>query len=506
MSTGAHPHDEPEHDPAAKPRRRRLAAVSVAAAVVLAAGGTYFAQAVVGGDDTSSDAPAAQDSDGPAPLTLDGYGGAAKESEGDKKSPPSYALTGDAGKAPDEAPVYRTTKVEESTVAKLASALGMKAKPVKQGETWVVSEGRDGTGPALRVSGTAKGQQGQWSFSRHSPGASAKCGKLPQPDKPPRCPSFEGGVGTGPDTPVSSDDVPTRDGAAGERAGGQDPVSEREAKRTAGPVLRVLGLEQAELDASATTGALRTVKAQPALDGLAVQGWDTRLTVGAGGDLVRGNGALAPLAKGATYPVLGAQETLKELNKHRPIHTEIHCVKEPCEGGKKSGPTKVSRASFILAAHTSQGKRVLVPSWSFELGGDKSVSYPALAPRHLEKDTGKPSDGSGSSGDSRPGGGSSGSVDPSKPAKPAPPGNSVESYGASDRTLTVHFWGGVCSDYSVKAKETAERVRITIEEKEHEPGAPCIKIAKAMSDKVTLDKPVGERTVVDEDGKKLSER
>lgn len=500
MSTGAHNHDE--HEPAARPRRRRLAAVSVAA-VVLAAGGTYFAQAVVGGGDASSDAPAARYSDDPAPLPLDGYGGAAKESE---KSPPSYALTGDAGKAPNKAPVYRTTKVRQSTVAKLASALGVRAKPVKQGETWVVSEGRDGTGPALRVSGTAKGQQGQWSFSRHATASSAKCGKLPQPDKPPRCPSLEGDVGAGPDAPVTSDDAAARGGAVGERAGGQDPVSEREAKRSAGPVLRVLGLERAELDASTTTGALRTVKAQPELDGLSVQGWDTRLTVGADGALVRGHGALAPLAKGATYPVLSAQETLKQLNKHRPIHTEIHCVKEPCEGGRKSGPTKVSQASFVLAAHTSQGKRVLVPSWSFEFSADRSVSYPALAPRHLAKDSGKPSDGSGSGGDSRPGGGSSGSADPSESAKPAPPGTSVEPYGAGDRTLTVHFWGGVCSDYTVKAKETAERVRVTVTEQKHKPGAPCIQIAKAMSDKVTLDKPVGERTVVDEDGKELRER
>ena len=504
MSTGAHTHDEPEHEPATKPRRRRVAAVSVAAAVVLAAGGTYFAQSVAGSGDAPSDVPAAVDRDDPAPLPLDGYGGAAKKGEGDEKSPPSYALTGDSGKAPDEAPVYRTTKVKASTVTKLASALGVRAKPVKQGETWVVSEGRDGTGPALRVSGTAKGQQGQWSFSRHSPASSAKCGKLPQPDKPPRCPSLEGDVGAGPDAPVSSDGAPAKDGVIGERAGGQDPVSEREAKRSVGPVLRVLGLQQAELDASTTTGALRTVKAQPELDGLSVQGWDTRLTVGADGDLVRGHGALAPLAKSATYPVLSAQETLKQLNKHRPFRTEIHCVKEPCEGGGKSGPTKVSRASFVLAAHTSQGKRVLVPSWSFEFGADRSVNYPALAPRHLAKDTGKPSDGSGSSGDSRPGGG--GSVDPSEPAKPAPPGNSVESYGSGDRTLTVHFWGGVCSDYTVQAKETAERVRIMVTEKEHKPGAPCIKIAKAMSDKVTLDKPVGERTVVDEDGKKLRER
>ncbi|MCK1796293.1 hypothetical protein MTQ01_09805 [Streptomyces sp. XM4193] len=488
MSTEAHTHGEDERDGAQKPRRRRLAAVSVAAAVVLAAGGTYFAQAQVGSDN-SSDAPAAQREDDPEPLKLDGHG---TTGEPDKSNPPSYELTGDSDSGPDRAPVYRPAKVDEKSVTDLARELGAKGEPDKRGETWVVGKGR--SGPALRVSGTSEGRQGQWSFSRYSPGAEPRCGKLPQPDKPPRCPS----TGAGPDTPVGSE---PGDAGGDERSEGQKPVSERAARKAAEPVLRVLGLEKAELDSSTTHGALRTVTARPTLDGLAVEGWDTRLTIGSDGKLVRGHGALAPLTEGAEYPVLDAEQTLAELNRHRPVHhAEIQCVKEPCEG-PKGGPAKVVDASFVLAAYSSQGKRVLVPSWSFELGAGKSVSHPAVEPEFLAKDSRTDGTSGNAGSGSQPGHPGTG-----KPTDPAPPGEGVEPYRSGDRELTVHFWGGACSDYGVKAEESGERVRITVTEKPRDPGGVCIKIAKAMEETVKLDAPVGDRDVVDEKGKELPRR
>ncbi|MBU7599489.1 hypothetical protein JGS22_018150 [Streptomyces sp. P38-E01] len=490
MSAESHTHGEAERDHADKPRRRRLAAVSVAAAVVLAAGGTYFAQAQVGSD-SSSGAPSAQREDDPEPLELDGHGGAG---EPGKSAAPSYELTGDSDRGPARAPVYRTAKVDEKSVIDLARELGAEGEPDKRGETWVVGEGR--SGPALRVSGTSEGRQGQWSFSRYSPGAEPRCGKLPQPDKPPRCPS----TAAGPDTPAGSEPTPG-DGTAAERPAGQEPVSEREARKSAEPVLRVLGLEKAELDSSTTQGALRTVKARPALGGLAVEGWDTRLTIGSDGKLVRGHGALAPLTKGSEYPVLDADRTLAELNRHRPVHhPDIQCIKEPCEG-PKGGPAKVLDASFVLAAHSAQGKRVLVPSWSFELGAGKSVSHPAIDPEFLAKESRKDGTSGNAGSGSQPGRPGS-----EQPADPSPPGESVEPYRSGDRELTVHFWGGACSDYTVKAEESGERVRITVVEKPRDPGGVCIKVAKAMEETVTLDAPVGDRAVVDEKGKELPRR
>lgn len=483
-------------------------AISVAAAVVLAGGGTYLGQSLLGGSDAPRDSASPAD-DGradPKPLRLDGHGASA---ESDSGSGDSYQLTGKAPDGPDAAPVYRAGKVEKTSVTALAKTLGLQAKPRQQNKAWLVSDGTDGMGPALRVSGTEEGQRGQWSYSRHSPGADTKCGKIPQPDKPPKCPSAGGAVAADePSGTASSDGSANSSTDAAETNDGRDPISQQGAKEAAAPALRSLGLAEAELDASATNGALRTVTAQPKLNGLPVRGWDTTVTVDTSGEVVRGHGALAPLTKRADYPVLGAKETLAQLNENRPVPGGIQCVKEPCESGDgaESGdagrPIDASDPVFQLAAHSSDGKRVLVPSWRFDVGDGKAVSYPALEPRHLapaEKSSGNSGGDPGSPSTSAPG-------DPGGTTKPTPPGTGIDSYESADRTLTVHFWGGVCSDYTAKAKETADTVRITIEEEEKEPGGVCIKIAKSMSTKVTLDEPVGDRIIVDEDGKQLERR
>lgn len=496
QSGGSH-RDSGQPGPA-KPHQRRLVTFSVAAAVLLAGGGTYLGQSLLGGSDASRGSTGTAEGTGPAPepLRLDGHGLSARSESG---SQDSYRLAGKAPKGPATAPVYRAGKVEKSSVTKLAKALGLTGTPRQQNKTWLVREGTDTMGPVLRVSGTEHGQRGQWSFSKHSTGTDPRCGKIPQPDKPPKCPStaVEGEA----NKPSLRGSSPSVEGGAGEAADGQEPVSQKRAKEAAAPVLRSLGLSHARVDATATTGALRTVKAQPQLNGLPVQGWDTSVSVNTGGEVVRGHGALAQLAKSADYPVLGARETLAQLNENRPARGEIQCLKEPCESGDDADPVKVSNPVFQLAAHSSEGKRVLVPSWSFELGEGRAVSYPALEPRHLESAE-EPSKGSG------PGGGADLS-EPDSPGgtpQPAPGGNGVESYAPEDRTLRVHFWGGVCSDYSATAKETAETVRITLHAQAREPGEVCVKIAKAMSVKVTLEDPVGERKVVDEEGKRLEQR
>lgn len=510
MSSDTHTHDEPGHggdgpgEPgrSVRPHRRRLVATSVAAAVLLAGGGTYLGQSLLGDGESSQNSAAPADED-PAPLRLDGQGSTSETRSG---SSASYQLAGEAPDGPDSAPVYRTGQVDKAAVAKLAKTLGLDGKPRQQSRAWVVSEGTDRTGPALRVSGTEEGQRGQWSFSAHSPGVDPKCGKMPQPDKPPKCPAFgDRSTGNGSAGAASSHQTT----GAATRQGAQSPVSEERAKEAAAPVLRSVGLEEAELDAKATTGALRTVKAQPQLDGLSIRGWDTTVTVGSDGEIVRGHGALAPLRKGSDYPLLGAEETLAQLNKNPPPHPDIQCVKEPCESGDDSGPIEVRDPVLELAAHSSDGKRVFVPSWRFELGdknasgNTKTVSYPALEPRHMAPAE-DPSNGADGGTGSEPG-----TPDPSDKdgsAKPVPPGNGVEPYSPEDRTLTVHFWGGVCSDYTVVAKETASTVKITIKEEEKEPGGVCIKIAKSMSEEVSLDKPVGDRDIVDQDGKELKKR
>ncbi|MBB1244865.1 hypothetical protein GL263_15015 [Streptomyces durbertensis] len=531
MSTGT-----PAGETSARPRRRRLTAVSVAAAVVLAGGGTYLLQSTFDGNRTGTASD--EERRAPEPLVLDGHGSAedAARTNGDA---PDLRLAGPATRAPERAPVYRAGSVPRAAVERLADALGVSAEPARQGDGWLVTEGRDGTGPSLRVRATGAGERGQWNFTATGPAVGPGCGKLPGaepggkpgvgpgPGKPPRCPMpHEGGVlpdapvapdsGPGsPDGTVSSDDTVSSDGvvssdgdtpvdspalpAPGADDGGE-PVSEQRAKKAAAPVLRALDLEKAELDASATTGALRTVVAKPKLDGLPVRGWDTALTVDATGTVVAGHGSLAPLEAGPSYPVLDAKRTLSELNRTRASGaTEPHCVQEPCEApAEKRAGGEVRRAVFGLAAHSSEGRPVLVPSWHFELAGGGAVTHPAVDPKHLAP----ANDASRGPSGAEPG--QPGSVDPADPVPHA--GEFVEPYRPGDRRLTVHFWGGVCSDYSAKAVESAERVRIVIKEREHQPGGVCIKIAKEMKLDVELEKPVGEREVVDGRGEPLPQR
>lgn len=67
----------------------------------------------------------------------------------------------------------------------------------------------------------------------------------------------------------------------------------------------------------------------------------------------------------------------------------------------------------------------------------------------------------------------------------------------SGRTLALTFWGGVCSDYAAKASESGTSVSVRIVETNPDPGRVCIAIAKEITAKVTLDKPLGDRKVVD---------
>ncbi|MBB1253695.1 hypothetical protein H3146_09990 [Streptomyces sp. OF3] len=522
MSTGT-----PAEETSAGPRRRRLTAVSVAAAVVLAGGGTYLLQSAFDGPRTGAASDEGQRT--PDPLVLDGHGQAeeAARTNGDAGDRADLRFTGPAPRAPERAPVYRAGAVQRAAVERLAEALGVSAEPRRQDDGWLVTEGRDGTGPSLRVRGTGAGERGQWTFTATGPAVGPGCGKLPGaepggepgiapgPGKPPRCPMLHDG-GVLPEAPVapdsrpgSPDDAVSSDGDApvdaparpAPGADGGEPVSEERAKKAAAPVLRALDLEKAALDASATTGALRTVIARPKLDGLPVRGWDTSLTVDATGAVVAGNGSLAPLEAGPSYPVLDAKRTLAELNRTRSSGaTGPHCVREPCEApAEKRADGEVRRAVFGLASHSSEGRPVLVPSWRFELADGGAVIHPAVDPKYLApaKDASR---GPSGAEPGRPG-----SVDPADPALPHA-GEFVEPYRPGDRRLTVHFWGGACSDYSAKAVESADRVRIVIKEREHQPGGVCIKIAKEMRLEVELAKPVGEREVVDGRGEPLPQR
>lgn len=464
----------PDDDHPQPRRRSRLAVVSVAAAVLVAGGGSaYWASTAANGG--GSQGSAGRDGS-PQPLALDAYAAPAGSDghdgiavgEPDPHGGGRYVVGGKLPDGPDEAPVYRAdAKVTKADVERLAKALDVSGSPRDDHGDWKVGGTKDGGGPVLRVD--QKGP-GNWSYSRfgtpggdtcvHPPGAGPKAQKTEKADK--SCPTYREG-----------DD---KSGKAG-KSGDDKAVSEEKAKRTAEPVLKALGLTESKLDASGRYGAVRMVNADPVLDKLPTQGWTTSLQVGADGRLTGGNGALSTPKEGDSYPLISAEQALKKLNATAP--------QSGPDGAKK---VTVKSVTFGLAAHSVDGQRALVPSWIFKTeptganGVEATLPYPAVKPEFIKK---KAAPGQGK-----------------KHSEPGTPGrgsktDDITSYSADGKTLTLRFWGGVCNTYSVSADETAKRVTVEIKSKPKRPGQACILMAKEMTKKVTLDKALDGREVVD---------
>ncbi|MET9521772.1 hypothetical protein [Streptomyces coeruleorubidus] len=446
---------------------------SVAAAVLLiGGGGAWLAANASGRSDggATSGAPAGDDT--PPPLALDGYsestsGGGNGFAPGEPNPyGATYRLGGPLPDGPGEAPVYRAQGgVTEEDVARLAKALGVEGAPVAQGEAWKVGAGQDGSGPSLQVNRQAPGA---WTFSRYAPG---------------------------------TDNCKGTDACTAPQHGGS-PVSEAEAEKAAAPVLKALGQDDAKLDASQVMGAQRVVNAAPEVGGLPTHGWTTGVTVGSDGEVVGGSGQLKTPVKGDTYPVVGAEKALELMEQRpagdhrmgtggcaRPVPLKDR-LEQPCESSASGAPEKdavtVRDAVFGLASHFVDGRQALVPSWLFEVTapGAKdpfTVTYPAVDPKYLASPTpSEPSD---------------------KPTSaPEPRDVKVDGYRAEGSELTVTFTGGVCSDYDVKATESGDEVKVTVTSTPW-PDKVCIMIAKQFQKTVQLDEPLGDRAVVNSDGK-----
>ncbi|WP_432097534.1 hypothetical protein [Streptomyces sp. bgisy100] len=511
----------PENRASDNPRQRRstLVAVSVAAAVLLAGGGGAYWASTAGDGGGGQGTPAAGQGD-PPPLKLDGYGQSAKH-EGPAGIAPGepdpsgneYRAEGRLPEAPGSAHVYRAQgEVTREQAEKLAKALDVPGAPRLDAGTWKFGT-PDTAGPTLDINSKAPGT---WTYVRY--GTTTDCAEPGPKDGP------DGKKGASPRCAAPGEAPAPKD----DKDKGSGPVSEEKAKKAVGPALKGIGLSDAKLDAGQTVGALRMVNAEPKYDGLPTYGWQTGLQVGADGQVVGGSGHLTRMTKGADYPVLSAQEALKRLNAmggggkvgiagcasavphdgsmgieggEKP--GEENC---PPAGGKRPtdrGPLTVRDATFGLAIHYVDGKQALVPSWMFEVEqpGTKTpddsytVTHPAVQPKYL----------AGSSSDDGP------TAKPEKPGKPGKAGSGtqadIESYSADGRTLTLKFWGGVCHTYTASVNTSDGSVQAEIRGEEKNPGEKCIKIAKQYEKKVQLDKPLGERKVVDaSDGKTVAKK
>ncbi|MFF3260855.1 hypothetical protein ACFYWO_16985 [Streptomyces sp. NPDC002932] len=478
--------ERPDNDETGPRRRSPLAVASVAAAVLLAGGGGAYWAA------TAADSGNVEENGGlgagePPPLSLDERTGgpATTPSSPTSSAPPRGIAPGEpdphggrlvyraAGALPDgpaKAAVRRTSgTVSAAEVTRLAKALDLKGIPQAEGTSWKVGSDGDGSGPVLRV---GKQAPGTWTFARHGSGGTDNCGQ--------KATCSGGHVAPG---------------------GSGSPVSEKAAMAAAAPVLKATGQDAAALDARQLMGSARVVNADPVVDGLPTYGWATGVQVGTDGEVIGGGGQLKGLEKGAEYPVIGAADALKQLNAAQPSDGRKNiggcATVAPLSGDKKpSGkscgtrtgaepPTTtvtVDKAVFGLAAQYVDGKQLLVPSWIFTVrpaagGTGNTVSQVAVDPAYLTKNapSEKTPDGGGTT----------------------PAGGTVQSYSADGRTLSVTFWGGVCSTYSASAKEDGDTVRVTVTESKPDPEKMCVKIAKKLTRTVTLDQPLGDRKVVD---------
>ncbi|WAL95062.1 hypothetical protein [Streptomyces sp. Je 1-369] len=490
-------------------RRSRLAVASVAATVLLVGGGgAYFAaSASGGGGNGGGDGAPAGDGGNPPPLALDGY--PAADRQGDSKSGTGgtgdspgiapgepdpngarYRATTKLPEGPESASVYHARgEVTAAEVSKLAKALGVEGTPTSQDGTWKVGHSNDGSGPSLQVN---KEAPGTWTYAGHGTGGTDNCSRGKPCSKSSVAPNGETG----------------------------DAVGEQAAKDAAAPVLKALGQDDAKLDATQLMGAVRVVNADPKVDGLPTYGWSTGIQVGAGGEVVGGSGQLKAPEKGAKYPVISAQKTLDQLNAAggggrvgiggcaTPVpHADDETKNEggsgpkqaPCKPSSEAAkpqPVSVSGATFGLATHFVDGKQTLVPSWLFDVkpqGAQDTftVTHPAVAPEYLTSPstpgTPTPTKQPGDKGDGSDQGGTG--TDKTR----------LTSYSADGKSLTVHFWGSACSEYAASAQEDGDRVKVAVKET-GKTGDVCIMMAKDLKKKVTLDKPLGDREVVDSAG------
>ncbi|MFF1278910.1 hypothetical protein ACFVZC_37025 [Streptomyces marokkonensis] len=476
---GGHPADgpRPEEEPAEGPARRRspVLIASVAAAVLLVGGGGAYLAAGAGGGSGGGTTPGVNGDATPPPLTLDGYSEDAANGIAPGEPNPygaTYRADGPLPDGPGSAPVHHVRgQVTQQQVVTLAKALGLDGKPVAEGGSWLIG-GQDGSGPTLRVDREAPGS---WTYSRNTPGTDnckgATCG-------PPS-------------------------------GGGGPVVSEAAAKKAAAPVLKAAGQDDAKLDASQIMGGRRVVNADPEIGGLPTYGWTTGVVVGAGGEVVGGNGRLAEPVKGDVYPTVSAGKALDLMNAAPGTGRDagIGGCASPVPLDEEQGGTScgtpgtspqqdtltVEKAVFGLAAHSVDGRPALVPSWLFEVvppnaRGTLTVTHPAVDPRYIA------------------------SASPSGEASPAPSGPGdrptaapstrevdVEGYTAEGDELTVTFTGGVCADYRATASEKGGEVTVRVTETPW-PDKVCILIAKQYQQTVRLDAPLGGREVVDADG------
>ncbi|MFE9247627.1 hypothetical protein [Streptomyces sp. NPDC007088] len=452
-----------------------MVTLSVVGVVLLAGAGTAAVLTARHDGADADGARAGRTATGPAspgaasapPLTLDAAGGPVPSggSAGIAPGEPDpngvrYRARGPLPEGPASAPVYRSSgAVARADVLRLAKALGVEGAPRAEGGEWRIGPANDGSGQALRVSRQAPGG---WTYlARRGPGGD-NC-----PRAKPCSPS--------PGSP------------------GGTPVSTARARAVAAPVLKALGEDSARTTAQRLRGAVREVEADPVVGGLPTRGWSTLLQVSPDGAVSGGSGKLLTPVRGARYPVGPAKEALGRLNAGGPGGLDASDGPDGDAGPATTGgpsPVPVESVRFGLSVRSEKGRPVLVPAWLFDVRPSGAGQPVTLAETAVDAEYLRPGGGQRM----EPGGpGAAGAGDRTRAVRP-------QSYAADGRRLTVRFTGGACASYRAVAHEEKSRVRVSVVERGR-PGKVCVLLARELSRTVTLERPAGQRAVVDHAGR-----
>jgi hypothetical protein len=156
------------------------------------------------------------------------------------------------------------------------------------------------------------------------------------------------------------------------------------------------------------------------------------------------------------------------------------------------GPLAVT-AELGLALDISEEQPVLVPSWLFRASGAGPAGPFAADHPAIDTEFATPADeGEGA-----------GEAVPAEPGDLPGEGWSVAPHEPSDTTLTLRFWSSPCDEYAVVAEESGDRVTLDLELTNPDPERVCVMLAEERTGTVTLDEPVGDRTLTGPTGEDL---
>jgi hypothetical protein len=554
---------DPGESPDERPGRRRQwpAIVAVAAAVALIGGGLYGARSLGGGPDEQPQGDEA------APLVLDEGPAVADDSVmaeveaagGGGVQLAAYMTLNPVGElpdGPDSASDYRFDDggVGRQRAADLAATLGLDGSVTDAGNSWTVS-GTDPGAPTLTV---LRGAEGFWSYA----GGAGSTGVTGLEDGPDASVSDS-------DAPISSEAADGSPPSEAEALRVAEPLlaelglgeTEVDASQTIGSQrivlaaptvdgLRVNGLATQVLIgpggelASASGSLAEPVAGEEREVTGAAQALEEFNELASSAEIpapqcAREDGAEVVEAEPAPMPEpgeLASTEPAEPAPAPMPMPEDEGggSGDQECGSAQRPAPVDVT-AEFGLSLHYSADEPVLVPSWLFHTTASDAepytLSYPAVPVEYGTASGGGSGDDSDSDVGSGAGGGDDGQQQ-SEPAEPPAPGQgggqsgeegtqpdrsgeerevrdtgmSIEAYEADGRTLTVHFWGGVCDDYTATADESGEEITVRVGTSGPEREDPCVLVAEEQTIEVELSDPVDGRAVLDARGEEIPVR